>query len=43
MAYRNFSDEFIERYNRDRAAGVTNPYRTPDAAALRRNPARDSR
>lgn len=41
MAYRNFSPEFIERYEADRAAGVENPYRTPDGACVRRNPNRD--
>lgn len=41
MAYRNFSKEFIERYEEDRAEGRTNPYRTSDAQALRRNPRRD--
>ena len=41
MAYRNFSKEFIEQFEADRAAGRTNPFRTDDAQALRRNPARD--
>ena len=33
MAYRNFSKEFIERYEEDRAEGRTNPYRTSEAGA----------
>lgn len=41
MPYRNFSAAFIEQYEADRAAGRTNPYRTDDAQAQRRNPARD--
>lgn len=41
MAYRNFSKEFIERYEEDRARGLANPYRTSEAQALRRNPRRD--
>lgn len=41
MTYRNFSKDFIEQFEADRAAGRTNPYRTDDADAVRRNPARD--
>lgn len=41
MAYRNFSKAFQERYEADRAAGVENPYRTPDGVCVRRNPKRD--
>ena len=41
MAYRNFSTEFIEQFEADRAARRTNPYRTDDAQATRRNQARD--
>lgn len=41
MTYRNFSKDFIEQFEADRAEGRTNPYRTDDAAAIRRNPARD--
>ncbi|MDO4443557.1 MAG: HD domain-containing protein [Slackia sp.] len=41
MAYRNFSKAFIEQFEADRAAGRTNPHRTDDARAIRRNPARD--
>lgn len=41
MTYRNFSKGFIEQFEADRAAGRTNPYRTDDADAVRRNPARD--
>lgn len=41
MAYRNFSKEFIKRYEEDRASGLTNPYRANEAQALRRNPHRD--
>lgn len=42
MAYRNFSKEFIERYEEGRAEGRGNPYRTNEAQALRRNPRRDT-
>ena len=41
MTYRNFSKDFIEQFEADRAAGRTNPYRIDDADAVRRNPARD--
>lgn len=41
MAYNNFSPDFIERWQADTAAGVACPFATPDAAAVRRNPARD--
>lgn len=41
MTYRNFSKDFIEQFEADRAARRTNPYRTDDADAVRRNPARD--
>lgn len=41
MAYHNFNPEFIERVQADRAAGIANPFRTPDEAVVRRNPARD--
>lgn len=41
MTYRNFSKDFIEQFEADRAAGRANPYRTDDADAIRRNPARD--
>lgn len=41
MTYRNFSKDFIEQFEADRAAGRANPYRTDDADAVRRNPARD--
>lgn len=41
MAYRNFSKDFIAQFEADRAAGRTNPYRTDESQALRRNPARD--
>lgn len=41
MPYRNFSKDFIEQFEADRAAGRTNPYRTDEASAVRRNPARD--
>lgn len=41
MAYRNFSKDFIAQYEADRAAGVTNPWRTRNEDVVRRNPARD--
>ena len=41
MTYRNFSKDFIEQFEADRAEGRANPYRTDDADAVRRNPARD--
>ena len=41
VTYRNFSKDFIEQFEADRAAGRTNPYRTDDADAVRRDPARD--
>ena len=41
VTYRNFSKDFIEQFEADRAAGRTNPYRIDDADAVRRNPARD--
>ncbi len=41
MAYNNFSPEFIEQWNADRAAKKQNPYATSDDSVIRRNPKRD--
>ncbi len=41
MAYRNFDKDFREQLAHDLAMGAKSPYRTDEADALRRNPARD--
>jgi dGTPase len=41
MPYVNFSKDFQEQFEHDRAEGVVNPWRCPDEAVVRRNPKRD--
>ncbi len=41
LKYHNLTSETQERILADRARGWVNPYRTPDSAAVRRNPAHD--
>lgn len=41
LQYHNLTRETQERIIADRAHGWVNPYRTPDSAAVRRNPAHD--
>ncbi|ACV23744.1 Deoxyguanosinetriphosphate triphosphohydrolase [Slackia heliotrinireducens] len=41
MPYVNFSKDFQEQFEHDRAEGIVNPWRCPDEAVVRRNPKRD--
>lgn len=42
LDYHNLSDEIQKRILEDRDRGWVNPYRTPDSAAVRRDPSHDS-